>query len=151
MKSPASPLPEISHIEGRVKSIGATSWVITENRSLRDITVLIDAQTKIVGSPKAGDLVEVLARTTDSRSLLAISIIAVPATPTGTQIKVRATVRSTGDTNWVLVDGEGHSISAMIAKETKIIGSPKAGDLVEAVLQPGFTGFTAVSITKVNS
>lgn len=152
VKSPVlSPMPELTHIEGRVKSITATSWTITENRSQKDTAVLVDAQTKLVGNPKVGDAVEVLARTNDAHTLLAISIIAVPALPTGTQIKVRATVRSISESSWVLGDKDGSSMTVMITHETKISGSPKVGDLVDAILQPGFTGFSAVSITKVTS
>ena len=150
VKSPIiPPLPELSHIEGRVKSIGATSWVITENRSQHDTAVLIDAQTKIVGSPKVGDAVEVLARTNDAHALLAISIIGVPTLPNGTQISVRTTVRSIGESTWVLGDSDKSAMKVMITRETKISGSPKVGDRVDAILQPGFTGFSAVSITRV--
>lgn len=150
VKSPViPPLPELSHIEGRVKSIGATSWVITENRSQHDTAVLVDAQTKIVGSPKVGDTVEVLARTNDAHALVAISIIGVPTLPNGTQIAVRTTVRSISESTWVLGDSDGSSMKVMITRETKISGSPKVGDRVDAILQPGFTGFSAVSITKV--
>ncbi len=150
VKSPVlSPLPELSRIEGRVKSISSTSWVITENKSQHDTTVLVDAQTKIVGSPKVGDTVEVLARTNDAHALLAISIIGVPTLPIGTQIAVRTTVRSIAETTWVLGDSEASSMKVMITRDTKISGSPKVGDRVDAILQPGFTGFTAVSITRV--
>ena len=150
VKSPViSPLPELSHIEGRVKSIGATSWVITENRSQHDTAVLVDAQTKIVGSPKVGDAVEVLARTNDAHALLAISIIGVPTLPNGTEIAVRTTVRSISESTWVLGDSDRSAMKVMITRETKISGSPKVGDRVDAILQPGFTGFSAVSITKV--
>ena len=150
VKSPfLSPMPELTHIEGHVKSISATSWTVTEDRSHKDTVVIVDAQTKVVGSPKIGDAVEVLARSNDAHALVALSIIAVPALPTGTQIKVRSTVRSISDASWVLADKDGSSMTIMITHETKISGSPKVGDLVDAILQPGFAGFSAVSITKV--
>lgn len=150
VKSPVpSPLPEISHIDGKVKSISSASWTITDEKSRKDVVVLIDGHTSIVGSPKAGDLVSVLARTNDAHALLAISIVAVPTLPTGTQIRLRATVRSIGDTSWVLADRDGSAMTVMITRETKISGAPKVGDSVDAVLQPGFTGFTAIAITKV--
>jgi hypothetical protein len=63
--------PELFH--GTVKSIAADAWVITENG--KDVTVSVNAQTQIVGSPKAGDTVTVLALTDSSGKLVALSIM----------------------------------------------------------------------------
>jgi hypothetical protein len=60
-------------IHGTVKSIAADAWVITDHSG--DVTVTVNAQTKIVGDPKVGDTVDVLTRTDSSSKLVAISII----------------------------------------------------------------------------
>jgi hypothetical protein len=63
--------PEFIH--GTVKSIAADAWVIT--RGSRDVTVTVNAQTQIVGNPKVGDTVDVMALTDSSGKLVAISIM----------------------------------------------------------------------------
>jgi hypothetical protein len=60
-------------IHGTVKSIAADAWVITDNG--KDTTVAVNAQTQIVGSPKVGDSVIILARNDSSGKLVAISIM----------------------------------------------------------------------------
>ena len=51
-----APLPTVIH--GKVRSIANDSWVIDQNG--KDVTVKVDANTKIAGDPKVGDTVEVL-------------------------------------------------------------------------------------------
>ena len=63
--------PEFIH--GTVKSIAADAWVISENA--KDYTVTVNAQTQIVGNPKVGDTVDVLALNDSSGKLVAISIM----------------------------------------------------------------------------
>jgi hypothetical protein len=57
---------------GTVKSIAADAWVITTDG--KDTTVTVNAQTLIVGSPKVGDTVDVLAITDSSGKLVALTI-----------------------------------------------------------------------------
>ncbi len=64
--------PELIH--GTVKSIAADAWVITGHDG-KDVTVTVNAQTQIIGNPKVGDTVDVLARTDSSGKLVAISIM----------------------------------------------------------------------------
>jgi hypothetical protein len=63
--------PEL--IRGTVKSIAADNWVISGHDN--DATVAVNAQTQIVGNPKVGDTVDVLARTDSSGKLVAIAIM----------------------------------------------------------------------------
>jgi hypothetical protein len=60
-------------IDGTVKAIATDSWIIT-TRDSRDVTVLVNAQTKIEGSPKVGDTVRVMARTDAAGNLVALTI-----------------------------------------------------------------------------
>jgi hypothetical protein len=57
---------------GTVKSIAADAWVITTDG--KDTTVTVNAQTQIVGSPKVGDTVYVMALTDSSGKLVALTI-----------------------------------------------------------------------------
>lgn len=65
--------PDLIH--GKVKSIAADAWVITDSADSKDVTVAVNAQTLIIGSPKVGDTVDVLVRTDSSNRLVAISIM----------------------------------------------------------------------------
>jgi hypothetical protein len=62
-------------IHGAVRSIAADAWVVNDSFNGKDVTVTVNAQTLIVGSPKVGDAVDVLAHTDSSGKLVAISII----------------------------------------------------------------------------
>lgn len=62
-------------IHGAVRSIAADAWVVNNAFEGKDVTVTVNAQTQIVGSPKVGDTVDVLARTDSSGKLVALSII----------------------------------------------------------------------------
>ena len=63
--------PEMIH--GTVKSITGDAWVI--HGSDKDVTVTVNAQTQIVGNPKVGDSVVVVALTDSSGKLVAVSIM----------------------------------------------------------------------------
>ena len=60
-------------VQGTVKSISATSWVIT--REGRDVTVVVDGHTKIDSSLKVGDSAIVIGRPDLSGNVIAISIM----------------------------------------------------------------------------
>jgi Domain of unknown function (DUF5666) len=62
-------------IHGSVRSIAADAWVVNNAFEGKDVTVAVNAQTQIVGSPKVGDTVDVLAHTDSSGKLVALSII----------------------------------------------------------------------------
>jgi Domain of unknown function (DUF5666) len=59
-------------LRGTVKSIAADKWVIT---TTTDVTVLVNTQTKIVGAPKVGDKVDVIATTDSAKNYVALSIM----------------------------------------------------------------------------
>ncbi len=146
-----SPMPlPFTLIHGTVKSIGTQSWVIT-NTSGKDVTVLVNAQTKILGSPKVGDTVDVLANTDAANNYVAISIAVSPETPPPMQMHINGVVKSIGATQWVIgpAAGLGPDFLVQITADTKIVGNPQVGDHVEAVVQTGHNGFVAISITKI--
>lgn len=69
--------PQMLH--GTVKSIAADAWVIAI--AGKDVTVSVNAQTQIAGSPKVGDTVIVTAVTDSSGKLVAIAIMKGPQLP----------------------------------------------------------------------
>jgi hypothetical protein len=142
--APTPQLPTLIH--GTVKSIGTESWVITSGS--HDITVNVNAQTRIIGSPKVGDLVDVLANVDSANNYVAISIMVSPSPPT--QMRISGVVKSIGTTTWVIgpAVGLGPDFLVQVNAQTRIVGDPKVGDHVDVVVQAGRDGFVAISITK---
>ncbi len=142
--APVLRLPVLIH--GTVKSIGTTSWVITDNHG-KDVTVVINAQTKIIGSPKVGDTVDVLANVDSANNYVAISIIAEIPLP---QLHLSGVVKSIGPTQWVIgpAVGMGPDFLVQVNAKTKIFGNPQLGDHDDVVVQLGTIPFIAISITK---
>ncbi len=146
-----APMPQpATLIHGTVKSIGTDSWVITDSHNGRDVTVVVNAQTRIIGSPKVGDTVDVLANIDSAHNYVAISIVLSPAPPP-TQMHITGVVKSIGTTSWVIgpAVGLGPDFIVQVNAQTVITGNPKVGDHVDVVVQPGRNGFVAISITKV--
>lgn len=143
--------PEIHTTRGTVKNIGTASWVIERERG-DDITVLIDAQTKIVGSPKAGDVVEVLYRVDSSNAFVAISIIKFerPKPPAIDIFRFSGRVESIAADAWVVAKSEGgEKVKLKIDRKTQIDPAVKAGDLVEVLAQRNEDGtVTALMIVR---
>ena len=142
-------------LRGTVKSISNTSWVITVNS--KDTTIVVNAQTKIAGNPKVGDTVDVVTTTDSANNYVALTIIAEPQPPPSTG-HIRGVVKSISTTAWTvasevmtLLPGPvvGPDIKLLIDSNTKFVGDPKVGDRVDAVVQIGFAGYSAISITKL--
>jgi len=136
--------PSFSMLRGTVKSIGATSWVITSNGS--DVTINVNANTKILGDPKAGDTVDVSIGGDNFA-------VAIMKEPTLDQVHMNLWVVSTGATEWIVGGPPGsmapvHSVT--VNAKTKISGDPKAGDRIDLVVQVQSGGkWLALSITKL--
>ncbi|HYR29362.1 MAG TPA: DUF5666 domain-containing protein [Thermoanaerobaculia bacterium] len=139
-------IPEVHSRRGEVKSIDAQSWVIDE------LTVQIDAQTKIAGDPKVGDTVEVLYRVDSSRAYVAISIIKlnIPVPPFLRTVRLTATVSAIGPQEWAIVIEEGRERATVkINESSKIEPGIVAGDRVEILAAKGGDGtLTALVILK---
>jgi Domain of unknown function (DUF5666) len=65
--------PKATLLRGIVERIAADNWVITTTTG--DITVLVNTQTKIVGNPKVGDKVDVMATTDSANKYVALAIM----------------------------------------------------------------------------
>jgi hypothetical protein len=135
---------------GTVKSIGPAAWVITGHDG-KDTTVSIDSQTKIVGDPKAGDSVQVMANIDPAHNYLAIAIVKIDLTPT-TTVELHGWVKSISATQWV-IGGPPGSLApdylVKIASTTVIYPDPKVGDRVVVVGTRDSSGaLTATKIAK---
>lgn len=100
-----SPIPPRPHVvRGVVKSIGTEAWVITVDGD--DTTFVVNASTKILGTPKAGDKVEVLYTVDSAHANVALSIIKsieVPKT-----VKFTGVVKSIDGPRWVITRDDDH-------------------------------------------
>jgi hypothetical protein len=135
-------------LHGTVKNIGTDSWVITDTRR-GDTTVLVNAQTKILGSPKVGDTVDVLANVDAANNFVAISIALSPVS--NSRFHFTGVVKQIGDRSWVIgpAVGLGPDRIVQVNSSTKIIGDPRVGDRVDVVLDPNSALNLALSITKL--
>lgn len=142
---PDMPRPDMS-IDGTVKSIAADSWIIT-TRDSRDVTVLVNAQTKIEGSPKVGDTVHVIARSDAAGNIVALAIslaVTRPPAPPPSTGSFEGVVKSIGAREW-LVD----TIRVLVSEKTIITGAPVVGDTVRVTGTRGRDGsFLAMKIEK---
>lgn len=143
--------PEVHATRGEVKSIGTGSWVIERERG-DQITVVVDAQTKIVGSPKVGDTVELLYRVDSSNANVAISIIKFerPSPPQLPDLfRFRGKVTLISDAAWVIQRDEDGEVKVQIDGNSKIEPGIRVGDVVEVLAQRHEGGtVTAVLIVK---
>jgi hypothetical protein len=144
-----SPPPSIL-VHGTVKSIGADSWVITDGRG-KDVTVVVNAQTKIVGDPKVGDAVDVVISVDSAGANVAVSIMKSITTPL--QIHLSGRVSAISGTSWTISPGPPGSMApaflVQVNAQTKIVGDPKVGDRVDVIAKSTSDGFVAISITKI--
>lgn len=126
--------PEVHSTRGEVKSIGADAWVIARERG-DDLTVVVNAQTKIAGSPKVGDTVELLYRVDSANANVAISIIKfeLPNPPFIKTFRVTGKVSSIAANKWEIVKPEGETVSLKITGDSKIEPGIAVGDTVEAL------------------
>jgi hypothetical protein len=143
-----SPLPRPSTvIHGTVKSIGTDSWVITD-RANKDWTIVVNAQTKIAGDPKAGDEVDILVNTDNANQYVAVSIIKSVRLD---QVKMfMGEVKSIGPSAWVIRDSRSNTdVTVAVNANTKIMGDPHVNDGVQVLATEAAGQYTAVSIMKL--
>ncbi len=118
-------------LRGTVKSSGATNWVITTPDG-KDVTLLVDDRTKIVGGPAIGDQVQVLARIDESSNHVALLIVKLETRPAG-DAQFRGWVQSIGAEQWTIGGPPGTMSPGMLVRitpATTIYANPKVGDLV---------------------
>ena len=146
--------PASTLVHGTVKSIGAASWVITDGRG-KDVTVVVNAQTKIVGDPKVGDEVDVVISVDSANANVAVSIMKSITPPL--QVHLTGWVSSISATSWTISGPPGSMAPAFLLgvnAQTKIVGDPKVGDRVDVIAKLNSTallppGYLALSITKI--
>ena len=135
-----------------VKSIASTAWVLTSHDG-KDTTVSVNAQTKIVGDPKVGDSVQVMANIDSAHNYLATAIVKIDLhdLPT-TTIELHGTVKSISATEWIIGGPSGTltpDFLVKISSTTVIYPDPKVGDRVVVVGTRDSKGnFTATKIGK---
>lgn len=123
--------PSVNATRGTVKSIGADSWTI-EREGGSAMTFVVNAQTKIAGTPKVGDTVEVLYRVDTAKANVAIAIMKFqrPDTPPTLPefARVSGTVRAIDGALWTVGDTKLHTND-----RTRIEPGIKVGDAIEAL------------------
>lgn len=150
LKLSPTPTPTV-RLHGVVASIGTVSWTFT----LADgtaTTVKVDARTKIVGEPKVGDEVDVLARRESDGSLLAVLIQKPVEAPLPT-VRHTGTLKSLSPTSATIGPRgatDGPDISFVLNAQTRLVGDPKVGDDVGVLAQRRADGsLLALVIAKV--
>ena len=136
-----------------VKSIGTTSWVVGPRVGEGpDRIFAVSGKTSIVGDPKVGDEVGVLAERQADGSWLAIVIAkAAPAPVVPTPVAFDgivnsiATESSMGLATWLVGDTK-----VMVSRMTIVNGNPKVGDTVRVEGLKGVDGAVmAARVTKL--
>lgn len=127
-------VPQIAFARGTVMTITPDAWVIRADDG-SNVTVRIDAQTRIAGTPRVGSTVEVLYRTDDAQTKTAIAILSLSgmAPPSLPEVsRIGGTVVSMGSAEWVLRTEVGEA-RIVITERTRIEPGITAGDRVEVV------------------
>jgi len=136
--------PSVHTARGIVKSIAPDTWVVEQDS--KTLTLVIDARTKIAGSPKVGDRVEVLYRVDSSHANVAIAIarFAAPDVPQIPQLtRVSGTVKSISTASWTI-----GAETVQITGRTKIEPRISVGDSVDALVEKSDGTHTAILIMK---
>jgi hypothetical protein len=139
-------------IEGTVKSIGATTWVIATTGRTGDVTITVNAETKIDTAIKTGDAVRVIGNADASGHITATviflaTIIKLPEAPL-----LQGAVKSIAATSWTITTREGKDVTVAITSETKFDPSIKAGDSVRVLTRSDAAGnLIALIITKAET
>jgi hypothetical protein len=141
------PLPKApAIIHGTVKSIGTEAWVITDSAH-KDWTVVVNAQTKIIGDPRVGDPVEILANTDNANQYVAVSIM--KSLIAERLALFTGTLKSITGSTW-LINTSGRDVSVTVNAQTKITGDPRVNDGVAVTASVDAAGnYTAIAIAKL--
>lgn len=133
---------------GTVKSISSTAWVIT-GKDGKDTTITVDAQTKILGDPKVGDWVQVMATIDSAHNYVAILIAKVELRADNA---LHGWVASIAPSEWTIGGPPGSMAPVFpvrITTTTVIYPNPQVGDRVTVVGKRDAAGvLTAEKIVK---
>lgn len=140
--------PQVGRVRGTVKTIGTDSWTI-ENEKKETVTLVVNAQTKIVGSPKVGDTVEVLYNVDSSHSFVAVSIIRYERIEPPSVVQFRGTVKSIAGGTWV-VTADGADKTFSVTDRTKVTPGIVVGDFVSVMATQNSDGtLTAIMVMEL--
>jgi hypothetical protein len=140
-----SPIPPRPHVvSGVVKSIGTEAWVITVKG--QDTTFVVNASTRILGAPKAGDKVEVLYTVDTAHANVALSIVKSVTVPK--LVKFTGVVKSIDTPRWVITREDDHKdVDVNWPESVRIVPVARVGDRVEVLAIEHSDGtYTAVMI-----
>jgi hypothetical protein len=139
--------PQISRLNGTVKTIGTDAWTIEKDGET--VTVVVNAQTKIVGSPKVGDRVEVIFNVDTANNKVAITIYKVYISPPLKIVQFHGNVKSVTGSTWVVtVKGEDKTFT--VNERTKVTPDTGVGDLVQVLASQADDGtLTAITVIKL--
>lgn len=143
------PMPKMpTLIHGTVKSIGTDTWVITDNAG-KEWTIVVNGQTKIIGTPKVGDTVEILVNTDNANRYVAVSIMKSPIVMP--IVAFSGTVKSITGNDWVISDmRSSRDVTVTVDSKTIITGNPVVNDAVMVTANVDGNGhYTAVTIFKL--
>jgi hypothetical protein len=136
------PRPRVAN--GVVKSIGTEAWVITVDG--QDTTFVVNASTRILGSPKAGDKVDVLYTVDSAHANVALSIIKLPEMPK--IVRFSGVVKSIATPLWVITRDDDHKdVTVDWPMSVRMSPVARVGDRVEVVGTENSDGtYTAILI-----
>jgi Cu/Ag efflux protein CusF len=121
--------PSVATTRGTVRTIGTDEWTIEEPDG--DVeTFVVNAQTRIAGSPKVGDRVEVLYRVDSSHANVAIAIARFDVPKIPEIARVHGVVQKIEPTSWTI-----GTTTVIVNGDTKIEPGLRVGDSVEALAQ----------------
>lgn len=140
--------PQVGHVRGTVKSIGADSWTV-ENEAKTIVTLTVNAQTKIAGSPKVGDTVEVLYHVDSAHNFVAVSIVKFDRVDPPKPAQFTGTVKSIAGNAWVITN-DGKDTKFVTNERTLIGPNIVVGDRVAVIAIRDSAGvYTAVSVLEL--
>jgi hypothetical protein len=119
--------PQVGHARGTVQSIAADSWTVKTDKET--LTLVVNAQTKIAGSPKVGDTVEVLYNINSANQYVAISIIKFERITPPVVENFHGTVKSISGNAWIVTTSREDK-SFVTNESTKLVSGIAVGDLV---------------------
>lgn len=139
-------------LRGKVKSISDANWVISEDGE-KDVTLLVDDRTKIVGNPRVGDEVQVIAEHDAASNLVARVIVRIGPFDSK-EFQFKGWVRSIAPDRWSIGGPPGSMMPELLVRitaTTEIYPNPRVDDLVLVKGAVDSSGaYTASSITKVS-
>lgn len=140
--------PQVGRLRGTVKSISTEAWSIDSEGET--VTLVVNAQTKIAGSPKVGDTVEALYHVDSANQKVAISIIRFERIVPPKVVQFHGKVKSITGSTWVVTENAAHERTFTVNERTKVTPETGVGDLVQVLASQADDGtLTALVVMKL--